>query len=302
MYDIIGDIHGHATRLELLLTKLGYEKIKGSYRHPERKVLFVGDYIDRGPEIRETLQIVRDMTENEQAIALMGNHEYNALCFHFKDSLGGHLREHSIKNMIQHFETIKQFQNSQAEYENYLEWFLTLPLFVELPQFRATHACWSDRNIQYLSSVLEDNRLNADLLYTSTVRNSRLFAAVDDTLKGKEIPMPPGLSFQDKDGTNRTDIRIKWWENPAKSTYRSISVIPLPTLPELPIQPTDTLDTYYSETEKPVFFGHYWLKGTPQLIRHNICCTDYSVAKGGHLTAYRTDEQHELNHLNFVFV
>ncbi len=301
MYDIIGDIHGHATRLEALLGELGYERKSGSYKHPERKVLFVGDYIDRGPEIRETLQIVRSMTENDQAIALMGNHEYNALCFHFMDQNGGHLRRHSIKNLIQHYETIRQFQNRQSEYEDYLEWFFTLPLFFEHPNFRATHACWDHKNIAFLKSRLENNRLTPSLLHTSVDRNTNLYKAIDETLKGEEIQMPEGLSFKDKDGTKRTDIRIKWWENPAESTYKSISVIPLSNLPDSPI--TNSKESaYYTESEKPVFFGHYWLKGKPKLFRNNICCTDYSVAKGGYLAAYRMDDEDVLNDDKFVFV
>ena len=55
MTDLIGDIHGHATKLEALLGKLGYSKKNGNYSHPERTVVFVGDYIDRGPQIKETL-------------------------------------------------------------------------------------------------------------------------------------------------------------------------------------------------------------------------------------------------------
>ena len=61
--DLIGDIHGHADELEALLKKLGYAVKNGSYAHPERTVLFVGDYIDRGPKIRETLDLVRRMVE-----------------------------------------------------------------------------------------------------------------------------------------------------------------------------------------------------------------------------------------------
>ena len=87
MIDLIGDIHGHADKLVQLLEKLGYSKQNNYYAHPEREVLFVGDYIDRGPQIRETLEIVKQMVENQSAIALMGNHEYNALCFQ-KEVLG----------------------------------------------------------------------------------------------------------------------------------------------------------------------------------------------------------------------
>ena len=81
-YDIIGDIHGHADALEKLLQKLGYTLSNGIYRHPEkRNVIFLGDYIDRGPKIRETLHIVKNMCDAGNAVAIMGNHEFNAVCF-----------------------------------------------------------------------------------------------------------------------------------------------------------------------------------------------------------------------------
>ncbi|MEO7490067.1 MAG: metallophosphoesterase [Ferruginibacter sp.] len=76
MIDLIGDIHGHATKLKELLQKLGYTKQQNGYKHPGRKVLFVGDFIDRGPEIRETLGIVKQMVDNDNAIALI---DHNAL-------------------------------------------------------------------------------------------------------------------------------------------------------------------------------------------------------------------------------
>ena len=63
MYDFIGDIHGYADKLEALLLKMGYMNDSGVYRHPERKVFFLGDYIDRGPEIKKTVSMVRKMTE-----------------------------------------------------------------------------------------------------------------------------------------------------------------------------------------------------------------------------------------------
>lgn len=75
---------------------MGYSLKNGVYAHPERKVLFVGDSIDRGAKIKETLHIVRSMVDNGNAIAIMGNHEYNAIRFHFPESNAGHLRKHSI--------------------------------------------------------------------------------------------------------------------------------------------------------------------------------------------------------------
>ncbi len=47
MYDIIGDIHGHAEALEALLYKMAYKESGGVWQHPERKVIFVPNYFDR---------------------------------------------------------------------------------------------------------------------------------------------------------------------------------------------------------------------------------------------------------------
>lgn len=303
MTDLIGDIHGHADKLEELLLKLGYMKRNGAYTHPERKVLFVGDYIDRGPRIRETLELVRSMVESGNAIALMGNHEYNALCFHFQETEGGHLRKHLIKNIIQHYETLSQFQNRQQEYEDYLDWFKTLPLYYETDTFRAVHACWDHNNIEFLKKTLINDRLTDELIHQSVKIGSKLNEAIDETLKGKEMAMPEGHSFFDKDGNQRTEIRIKWWEDPKLMTYRSISVEPIDNLPEKPIEfPESNRFDFYGEKEKPVFFGHYWLRGQPSLYKGNVCCLDYSVAKEGKLVAYRYDGERIMDGKNFVYV
>ncbi len=303
MIDLIGDIHGHADKLEELLRKLGYAENNGVYSHPERKVLLIGDYIDRGPKIRETLQIVRAMVDSDNAIALMGNHEYNALCFHYKDAGGGHLRKHEIKNVVQHYETLKQFQNRQQEYEGYIEWFKTLPLFYEAENFRAVHACWDSNNIEYLRKDLVNDRLTDELIYQSVRRGTELYEAIDQTLKGKELRMPEGHYFLDKDGARRSQIRFKWWEDPSATTYRSISVLPNENLPVTPIETSELASLeYYRDHDKPVFFGHYWLTGEPAFFKDNVCCLDYSVAKGGKLVAYRMNDDTTLHSGNLVCV
>lgn len=301
--DFIGDIHGHAAELEQLLFKLGYRKKGSVYAHPSRKVLFVGDYIDRGPQIRETLELVKGMCESGHATALMGNHEYNALCFHFQERGGGHLRKHQIKNIIQHYDTLKQFQNKQSEYEKYLEWFKTLPLYVETEGFRAVHACWDQEQIDFLQATLQEQKLTDALIYESVNVGTALNLAVEQTLKGKELALPEGETYPDKDGTLRSSIRIKWWENPSQMTYRSISVEPNEKLPDLPLDAADfPSQGYYGVTEKKVFFGHYWLKGTPSFQKTNICCLDYSVANQGKLVAYRYSGEGELDAQNLWYV
>jgi len=79
-YDVIGDVHGCASQLEVLLHKLGYETgASGEYRHPERQAIFVGDLIDRGGEQLRVLEVVKAMVDAGSALIVMGNHEFNAL-------------------------------------------------------------------------------------------------------------------------------------------------------------------------------------------------------------------------------
>ena len=80
--DIVGDVHGAFGTLLDLLQMLGYRRVGGRWRHPEeRRLLFLGDYIDRGPRSYEVYRLVRTLCEEEMAFALLGNHELNAIAF-----------------------------------------------------------------------------------------------------------------------------------------------------------------------------------------------------------------------------
>src|SRR5690554_2345607 len=78
-YDIIGDIHGYNTELKRLLTLLGYAVMDGVWQHPERKAVFVGDFVSRGPDSLGVMKIVRGMVENGTGYAILGNHELNVI-------------------------------------------------------------------------------------------------------------------------------------------------------------------------------------------------------------------------------
>jgi hypothetical protein len=186
-YDLIGDIHGHADILRALLAKLGYVERDGAYRHPERTVIFLGDFIDRGPKIRETLQIVRAMVEAGTARAVMGNHEYNAISFHMPDGLGGFYRPHTEKNISQHETTMQAFEGRADELADYLKWFETLPLFLDMDGFRVAHACWDAAAIAALG---DRNRYDAGLLAPPDADKDPRHAALNILIKGPEIATP----------------------------------------------------------------------------------------------------------------
>jgi protein phosphatase len=76
-FDVIGDIHGCYDELCELLDRLGYlPDDSAGYRHPSgRRAIFLGDLVDRGPRVVETVRLVRRMTLAGQALAVLGNHD-----------------------------------------------------------------------------------------------------------------------------------------------------------------------------------------------------------------------------------
>ncbi|MER9562464.1 MULTISPECIES: polynucleotide kinase-phosphatase [unclassified Mesorhizobium] len=82
--DIIGDIHGCADELQILLSRLGYSVAWSEDRDertvtvipPEgRKIVFVGDLVDRGPNAPDVLRIAMSMVAAGTAYCVQGNHE-----------------------------------------------------------------------------------------------------------------------------------------------------------------------------------------------------------------------------------
>ncbi len=297
MYDLIGDIHGHAEELLQLLGMLGYNKSGGVYQHPERKVVFLGDFIDRGPQIKEVLQIVRPMVEAGTALAVMGNHELNALAYDTPHPTkpGKFLRAHSEKNNKQHGETLRQL--SDAERVSSLEWFRTLPLWLDLEGVRVVHACWDEQLMQQISGPID-----SDFLARACLSKGDLFVPVEAILKGKEAKLPEPHGFYDKDGHFRRKTRLKWYLDPTGHTYGSYALAASPIDCDIELDDAAIQSARpYSLDEPPVFVGHYWLSGQePKLLADNVACVDWSVAKGGFLCCYRWSGETALLQDNFV--
>jgi hypothetical protein len=304
MYDLIGDIHGHAKELTALLAMLGYRKTGASYAHPERQAVFVGDFIDRGPHIREVLALVRPMVEEGRALAVMGNHELNALAYHTEDPTrpGVFLRPHDDKNVHQHRRTMEQLP--PAELGVYLDWFRTLPLWLELDGIRVVHACWDEAAMRTIRRVLDARPgITPEFLQAACREGGTLFAPVEVLLKGKEAALPDGMSIQDKDGTRRTRMRTRWYLSPAGQTYRTYSLQSEVVACDRPLEAAVAAAAApYPASAPPVFVGHYWLSAPrPELLADNVACLDYSVAKGGFLCAYRWHGEPRLRNEHFAW-
>ena len=318
-YDIIGDIHGHADKLEALLRKLGYEERQNVWRHANRRVIFVGDFVDRGPRQLRTVTIARRMVDAGAALAVMGNHELNAIAWRTprEDGSGEFLRPHhdpcwGEKNRMQHAAFLAEVEGDPALHAEIIDWFLTLPLWVELPGLRVVHACWHGPFMKWLAPQLVDGHMLTRALLADAATEPddpaskdtaepSIFKAVEALTKGIEVPLPNGHQFRDKDGHARTRVRTRWWDRGA-TTFRAAAMLS-PTerleIPDLPLPPHASVA---SVSTTPVFFGHYWLTGTPSLQSEHAVCVDYSAGNGGPLVAYRFDGEPTLSPDRLVWV
>ncbi len=314
MYDIIGDIHGYATQLTELLARLGYVKKAGVWQHPKRQAVFVGDFVDRGPEQVQAVTTVKHMVDHGHALAVMGNHELNAIAWMTPDPLepDNFMRVHSSKNYKQHRAFVEQVCEGSELHHSMIEWFKSLPLYLELDRLRIVHACWHEPSLQTLSPMLDEHHRVKDEHWVTLLRKGTdLFEAGETLLKGLEITLPHGHGFLDKDKNPRTQIRTRWWLTHERLTYRDLAMVPPDVLHNIPHEPVqaDVMPGY--QGDKLLFVGHYWMSGKPSPLSEHVACVDYSVAAEadtdvkthhGKLCAYRYDGESVLRAENFVWV
>ena len=216
--DVVGDIHGTFDHLNSLLSTLGYYHVADGWTHPEgRRLVFVGDYIDRGPEPVRSVALVRELCDAGVAFALLGNHDVNAIQFSMRrDSRGifdpcqahrdacavlhsgaapakGWLRSHegngrSPKNIHQHEETLR---NSTAdEYAEIVQWACRLPAWLELPGIRVVHAAWIPPAMRKLDDWAGKNGIQSLGIRAASIDHA--IAAQRDRSKAPGIaPSPP---------------------------------------------------------------------------------------------------------------
>lgn len=301
MIDVIGDVHGHLEALEALLRKLGYRLRAGAWRHTttDRRALFVGDLIDRGPQIRETVATVRDMVEAGSALVVLGNHELNAVMWATRRDDGSFLRTHTPGRRAQHAASLEAWGGTIPA--DVIGWMATLPLTVEVEGMRAAHAAWSEELVAAAGPTIDLTALGE--------RGSPHRVAVEAITKGLEVPLPAGSKYRDKEGTVRWESRVRWWiahyDLPEDVSLETIAMPPADTALAGRSVPRSTLPRAafpgYRASE-PLFIGHYWLSGAPAPFTERIACLDYSVANGGALCSYLWDGEVPLTRERFTCV
>jgi hypothetical protein len=240
------------------------------------------------------------MAECGEAIALLGNHEMDVLMHDTPDGVGGWLRPHGGRNSAMHARTHAEFAERPEEWREWLGWFRSLPLFLEMPGFCAVHACWDEAQ----AFAIRDRWLDDAFLHAVADRASLESIAARKLLHGPEVPLPFATPVTGSDGRPLTKMRVRWWRDGRGDTYRRACICRHHEGPEIPVPAEfDHLLAPPAMREKrPVFVGHYWLApGSPAPLTPTLACLDYSIAAGGPLAAYRWDGERLLDPGKFVF-
>jgi hypothetical protein len=377
-FDVIGDIHGQYDKLVALLLHLGYSENAGTWRCEGRTAIFLGDLIDRGPKQLATIDLVRRMVDAGSARCIMGNHEFNAIAWVTPDPErpGKFLRDHHKPgNREQHQAFLDVVEGTHLQRE-ITDWFRSLPLWLDLRQdvatdgvreasrahapdspmpgecmdstnsparrrtgLRVVHACWHQVSIDLLQEAMGSRQSLTDkMVEHGSRKGDPIYKAIETVCKGPEVELPAGMTFKDRDGKVRSEVRVKWWQEDL-STYRKAAQGPaeeVERIPDLPIPaewlkqfrglPQDVATRAAREASQshasdspssermdartarqdgehpPVLFGHYWFTGKPEIISPRFACLDYSAARDGPLVAYRWDGEDELSTKNLAWV
>lgn len=287
--DIVGDIHGEAGPLQVLLFRLGYD---AEGIHPEgRRLVFVGDLVDRGPDSPGAVRLVRSLVEGGRAQLVLGNHELNLLCDLHKH--GNHWfwgeGEDLLNKKPEASHPILQpgkpcFQvplKTKEEREDLLHFLRRQPLALSRPGLCVAHAMWHKASVE----KLRDFQGHAGEAFR------HFEAAVGERLKGE-------LRDASKDDRDMAEQN----ENPVNVLTSGMEV---PTkVPFFAGGKMRTLERYrwwedYGGEEGMVVIGHYWrrlpaeidlgiqLTGPPLFPGeefpgllgkgHSVMCVDYSI-------------------------
>lgn len=297
-YDVIGDIHGQAAKLEALLAQLGYSEGPDGWVPPAgRQAVFLGDLIDRGPEQLKVIRIVRGMVDAGHARCVMGNHEFNAIGYVTprRDGSGRFLRHHSPDKIEQHAEFLAQVGEGSELHHELIDWFKSLPPALDLGGIRVVHAWWHQPHFDLVEKSFWDGEsMSEDFLHAAHDKKSPVWAAMDGLLKGLEIDLPDGHQYHDHAGVPRKNVRTAWWR-PGVSKYREAAIVPSGQIDLLPDHPLPAGYLGAAPQGAPVFVGHYWFCGQPAVESGKLACLDWAAAKAGPLVAYRWDGESELS-------
>jgi hypothetical protein len=141
--DVVGDVHGEIDALRDLLRHLGYSD---SGAHSGRRLVFVGDLTDRGPDSPAVVALVSELVYAGRAQCVLGNHDFNLLLGRKK--VGNHWFFGEPEAPDADSRDAPQARADERARAAVVGFFARLPLALERPDCRVVHACWNPAMIE----------------------------------------------------------------------------------------------------------------------------------------------------------
>ena len=191
-----------------------------------------------------------------------------------------------------------EFPFGSEKHKEIIAWLKTLPVSLDLDEFRVVHACWDDSSLDIMQAYLDENNCfmdNAYYLYGSEMEP--LYSAIESVLKSPEYKLPQGVSYEDARGQERDAARIFWWRDKNLPNAERIELrdTVLNEEQETSINKGRLRDEFM-RVSKPTFVGHYYLHGDVEFTE-DVAVLDYR----DQVTAYRWDKGHKgFERKNFV--
>ncbi|MGE0796784.1 MAG: metallophosphoesterase [Lautropia sp.] len=256
--DLVGDIHGELDALHALLARLGYDR-HGEHRHG-RRLVFVGDLCDRGPDSPGVVRFVQRLVERELAQCLLGNHELNLLRGRRKH--GNHWFFGETSPALEaEFGVLVPAGDGEAD--ALAAFMAQLPIALERADLRVVHAAWLDDVIAACRGRTDpalDAHVWFDRRALASASGARLKAARDDeylrhaaalTNPGERPPLLPALAAYDEHRQMSNPVRI------ATSGVERVTARPFFAGGKWRFVERVPWWRDYDDPV-PVVFGHYW--------------------------------------------
>ncbi len=294
--DIVGDIHGELPALLQLLRHLGYDS-RGN--HPQgRTLVFVGDFLDRGPDSPGVIGIVHQLVRTGKAVAIAGNHEINLLRNDPKDGSGWFF-DARLQSDLRKYPGFAR-PHDPAERSAIIAFLRDLPVGLERSDLRVIHAAWHGPSIEQVRRKPLGGLRSAYDQWEEQAAQAAQAQRITERMQQERARWPHNL----EDGQQRPPFLHAHCENELnKSTFNPLKVLTcgLERPASAPffagnkwrfVQRHPWWDDYTEATA--VVIGHYWrstnahhrtqeglFADVPPFAWHgqrrNVFCVDYSA-------------------------
>jgi hypothetical protein len=149
--DVVGDVHGEIDALRSLLHHLGYDN-EGVHAEG-RRLVFLGDLTDRGPNSPAVVRLVSRLLEEGLAQGIMGNHDLNLLLGHKKHGNAWFFGRREALDASGRI--VPQALADDETRALTLRLFRRLPFVLERGDLRVVHACWHGPSVEAVRQATE---------------------------------------------------------------------------------------------------------------------------------------------------